>query len=81
MTPLAASKLRYFLQLGYPLQIVANGHGYRGWYPDLPGVEATAEDLEVLRLSLEQLRQSWLMERVQAGDTPPLPNSYLEQAG
>jgi hypothetical protein len=73
-------KLRFFLRLYYPLEIVWDSEQISGKYPDLPGCEQTITEvnqLEELKAELEMIRLCWLSEKVEAGETPPLPNSYL----
>ena len=78
---LTRRKLKYFLRLNYPLQVVVDEGQVRGCYPDLPGCEVVGDsllELEEIKATLEKVRREWLTERVEAGDTPPMPNSHLE---
>ena len=77
MNNLARRKLKYFLRLNYPMQVVIDDDIAKGCYPDLPGCEVVESDLELLKSKLELLRQSWLTKSVEEGDTPPMPNSQL----
>ncbi len=73
-------KLKFFLRLNYPMQVVVDTSGAKGCYPDLPGCELECPNLaalEDLKTDLERLRQDWLTKTVEAGETPPMPNSHL----
>lgn len=74
-------KLKFFLRLNYPMQVVVDADSAKGRYPDLPGCELVRKDLEDLKIGLELLRQDWLTKSVEAGETPPMPNSHLLAEG
>lgn len=70
-------KLKFYLRLNYPLQVVISASGANGVYPDLPGCTATESDLEKLRVRIERMRRDYLTRQVEAGKDPPMPNSHL----
>lgn len=78
MDPSTARKLRFFLRLNYPMAIAFDGDRLRGEYPDLPGCALEGQELDQLKVELEQLRQDWIVERVRAGEVPPMPNSFMD---
>lgn len=80
MNVLVARKLKYFLRLQYPAQVVMTGEGFRGSLPDLPGCIATASTLEGLYTELDRKRRIFLERCVMHGEPIPTPNFFLRAA-
>lgn len=76
MSPLLFNKrLKFILRLSYPLHVQMNGDGFCAWYPDLPDVRLSDNNLETLYERMDGLRREWIRGRVQAGLAVPMPHS------
>lgn len=71
----AQKRLRYYLQLDYPVHVVLDACRFRGSFPDLPGACVEADDVQALYARLQQLRASWIADRLDRGLDIPLPHS------
>ena len=74
-------RLRFYLRLSYPVQIVAAEAVFRGWLPDLPGCQTECDDVQGLYVKLDVLRVAYLTRACTGGEEPPLPNTYLDSDG
>ncbi len=68
-------RLRYYLQLDYPVHVVLHEWRFRGSFPDLPGARVEADDVHTLYARLQQLRAVWIADRLDQGLEVPLPHS------
>jgi predicted RNase H-like HicB family nuclease len=71
-------QIRFYLRLHYPVSVTAEGAGFCGSFPDLPGCQVVDEDLPRLYAELEARRREWITARILAGCPVPLPNEHLE---
>ena len=72
-----ARMVSYYLRLHYPMRVTASTSGFRCCYPDLPGCACAGWALPALYATLEQRRRDWILERIESGQTMPMPNSHL----
>ncbi len=79
MNSLKSRRIKHYLRLNYPLRVVAQGAGFAGDYPDLPGCSLDAADLASLYAAADAARRQWITERVLTDASIPLPNSYLQR--
>jgi predicted RNase H-like HicB family nuclease len=68
-------RLRYYLQLDYPVHVVLDEWRFLGCFPDLPGARVEADDAHTLYSRLQQLRAVWIADRLDQGLEVPLPHS------
>ncbi len=72
-------RIKHFLRLNYPLQVVWAGQKVRGFYPDLQGCEVESRDVREIYALAEVARRQWLTESVLIDAPIPLPNTYLDE--
>ena len=75
MQSAAKKRLRYYLQLDYPVHVVLDDCRFRGHFPDLPGAMVEADDPPSLYARLQELRCAWIADRLDRGLDVPLPHS------
>jgi predicted RNase H-like HicB family nuclease len=74
-------KLKYYLNLSYPIEIVEDEGAIVASIPDLPGCNAFAEDLDSALRSLKETKELWLRGQLQGGQPIPEPSTAQEYSG
>lgn len=74
--------LEHYLDLQYPVQILADPEGgYVALFPDLPGCMTQGETLEEVAAMAEDARRGWIQVEYERGADIPLPSFPVEYSG
>jgi predicted HicB family RNase H-like nuclease len=74
-------KLRHYLDLSYPIEIVEEKGAVTASIPDLPGCNSFGENVSDALRSLRQTKELWLKGRLDAGQPIPKPSVAEEYSG
>ncbi len=79
MTP--EEKLKHYLSLPYPIEIVEDEDAIVASIPDLPGCNAFGKNINSALRSLKETKELWLKGQIDAQQPIPEPSSAEEYSG
>jgi len=74
-------KLKHYLNLSYPIEIIEDEDAIVASIPDLPGCNAFGEDFDSALRSLKETKELWLRGQIQGGQPVPEPSTDQEYSG
>jgi len=74
-------KLKHYLSLAYPIEIVEDDGAIVASIPDLPGCNTYGDNLEEALRSLQETKELWLKGKIDAGQPIPEPSTAEEYSG
>jgi antitoxin HicB len=74
-------KLRHYVRMPYPIELVPDEGGFLASIPDLPGCISSGQTPEEALQGLEEAKELWVEGRLEAGLTIPEPTVPSDYSG